>query len=425
MMCRDWVMGDVLHEPATAASSCYLTKFQKRKLSSRIPLSKLSLDHWGFYMSMNWFEGGRRISALFAGIVILGGAAFSILAGSNNDVILETTSPNDRFHWTLKQCRYPDTEKDWTGKVEFHPNDARTVSACFRANKDGKLWYAEGPEQKLQLPTPEGRKSPPPPFIYRGLLQTEIYTPEADTYMAERMKTFKLSRAEFDAIADDQWMIGWVRFWDRVKEAMPWVAGLLLAVWFLTSVLGWVVRGFASIPTGRDFRADHPEFGNLSRSSNSWIGGAIATSVVLGGLAWGIGSATGAVAPKVGGLVAKLLGGLGTIFAVLVFFGFGAAGGWGLLTLFYKLGLRDAGEQDEKGFIAAAIFNGFIVMLLSVPINKYTPVGGLIDNLDKWSRVHGYADGATMAVFSVCLLWPYIALSLINKFYTPKIDNSD
>jgi hypothetical protein len=365
-------------------------------------------------MAINWFEGGRRVSTLFSSLVLLGGIVYAVFSGGDNRVIVETTSPSDAFHWTLRDCSYPDQEKTWDGKVEFKVGDPRTVAACFRTNKGGKLWYDYGPEQEIQLDPIKG-KGPPPPIKYRKMLEVHTYTPAADAYMDKRMNEYKPTRAEFDAIGKDQWMIVWVRFWDRVKEVAPWVAGLLLGIWLLTAVIGWIIRGFAGIPSGKDFRTNRPEYANAQRASGEWIGVATAGTVIVWGIAWGISAGMSAAAPSIGRVVSKASGAIGTLISVVLFFGTAAAGGWGLWVLGHKILRREPVELDEKRLIAACLANAVLVTAASFPANTYTIIGTWVAAIDKWSRSNGYADGGSMAVFSLCLLWPLVPLFIMHK----------
>jgi len=369
-------------------------------------------------MAINWFEGGRRVSALFSGLILLGGGAYSAFGGSDNRVIVETISPSDAFHWTLKGCDYPDQEKTWDGKVEFKSGDPRVVAACFRVNKNGKLWYDFGPEQQMQLDPINGKA--PPPLKYRKMLEVDTYTDAADAYMDRRMNEYKPTRAQFDAIGKDQWMIAWVNFWDRVKEAAPWVAGLLFGLWVLTTAVGWIIRGFAGIPSGKDFRTDRPEHANAQRASGEWIGPAIAGVVILGSIAWGISAGTSAAAPGIGRIVTKVFSAVGTLLLIALFFGSAAAGGWGLWVLGHKIARRDPSNLSEKKLLAASILNAALVTGLSYPANAYTVIGTWIDAVDKWSRSSGYADGGSMAVFSICLLWPLVPLFVMHKLKGPS-----
>ncbi|HKY80338.1 MAG TPA: hypothetical protein VJM09_02570 [Sphingobium sp.] len=365
-------------------------------------------------MAINWFEGGRRISALLSGLVLLGGAAYAVFSGVDNRVIVETTSPGEAFHWTLKDCAYPDQEKTWDGQVEFEIGDPRTVAACFRANKSGKLWYDYGPEQQVQLDPIKG-KGPPPAIKYRKMLEVDAYTPVADAYMARRMNEYKPTRAEFDAIGKNQWMIAWVRFSDRVKEATPWVAGLLFGIWLFSAMIGWIIRGFAGIPSGKDFRADRPEHGNARRACGEWIGVAIAGTIIVGVIAWGIGAAMSAAASTIGRVVSKVFGAIGTLISVVLFFGAAAAGGWGLWVLGHKILRRQVSELTEKKLLAVCIANVALVTGASYPANAYTIIGTWVDAVDSWSRSNGYADGGSMFVFSLCLLWPLMPLAIMHK----------
>lgn len=369
-------------------------------------------------MVINWFEGGRRVFAVFSGLILLGGGAYAAFGGGDNRVIVETTSPSDAFRWTLKACNYPDQDKAWDGKVEFKSGDPRVVAACFRVNKNGKLWYDFGPEQQMQLDPINGKS--PPPLKYRKMLEVDTYTDSADAYMDRRMNEYKPTRAQFDAIGKDQWMIAWVNFWDRVKEAAPWVAGLLFALWVLTTAVGWIIRGFAGIPSGKDFRTDRPEYANAQRASGDWIGAAIGGVVVAGGVAWAISAGTGAAAPQIGKLTSKIFGAIGTLISVALFFGSAGAGGWGLWTLGHKILRRSPSGMSEKKLLGASIANAVLVTALSFPVNTYTIIGTWVAAIDKWSRSNGYADGGSMAVFSVCLLWPFVPLFITHKLKGPE-----
>lgn len=361
-------------------------------------------------MAINWFEGGRRVFALFSVLILLGGAAYAIFAGGDNRVILETSSPSDAFHWTLKGCNYPDQEKAWDGKAEFKSGDPRIVAACFRVNKNGKLWYDFGPEQQMQLDPINGKA--PPPLKYRKMLEVDTYTDAADAYMDRRMKEYKPTRAQFDAIGKDQWMIAWVNFWDRVREAAPWVAGLLFGLWVLTTALGWIIRGFAGIPSGKDFRTDRPEHTNAQRASGDWIGVAIGGVVIAGAVAWAISVGTGAAAPQIGRFISKSF----QLVGVLICLGMGVAGGYGLWLLIHEIRRLKPIEIPGAMFWVMSLANAALVALISWPLNEYTVMGEWVTNLDRWSRANGYADGGTMILFSVCLLWPFIPLMLLWKY---------
>ncbi len=365
-------------------------------------------------MAINWFKGGRRISALFSGLVLFCGAAYAIFSGGDNTVVLETNSSTDAFHWTLKDCKYPDQSKDWDGTIELKSGGSRTLTACFRVNKNGKIWSGYDPELKSS-------KGKPPEFKIREMLEVETYSTVADDYMLRRMKGYAIPTSQFDAISRDQWMIAWVNFWNRVKEAAPWVTGLLIGIWLLTTVIGWIIRGFSGIPSGRDFRTERSEHANVEKSSGEWIGAAIALAVIAGGVAWGISAGTSAAAPNIGQLVSKTFGVIGKLISVALFFGATAAGGWGLWVLGHKILRREPSILSEKKLIAACIANAVLVTALSFPANAYSIIGTWVDTVDQWSRSNGYADGGSMAIFSLCLLWPLAPLFIMHKFKEPSL----
>ena len=364
---------------------------------------------------MNWFEGGRRILALISGLVLFGGGIYVVFAGSENQVVVETSQPNERFKWTLHDCNYPDEEKPWSEKVQFGSNAPVTTVACFRANKDGKLWVGYGPESELAFP-PDKDGVKLPPIKIRKMVPVDTYSEEAEAYMRARMDSFQFTYQEIQKIGRDQWMIGWTHFWERVQQAIPWVAGIIAGLWLLTSVLGWIVRGFAGIPSGQDFKnnpANHPA--TSKSTTNEMLGGTLGCVAGLWAIAAGVTAATSYVAP----FVAPFFGKIFQLIGVLAMFGLGTAGGYGLWLLICAITKRDANDIPDKGIIAASIVNLIAVAIISFTLNAYTIVGTWMDSVDRWSRGNGYADGGTVGVFALCLLWPYIPVLIIAKIRKP------
>tara|TARA_R110000772_G_scaffold18400_6_gene51404 strand:+ start:13805 stop:14920 length:1116 start_codon:yes stop_codon:yes gene_type:complete len=371
-------------------------------------------------MGINWFEGGRRVFGLFSGILLLSSAAYIVFGGGDNRVILETNSPSDRLKWTLKECSYPDRSKSWTGNTVFGKGETRIVVACFRANENENIWY-NIEEEQTQIPKANGSNEPRPQTTTQRMLETEAYSSEADFYMNRRMNNFQFEYGEHEAIAKGQWMIGWVRFWDRVAETAPWAAGGLFVLWALTALIGWIVRGFAGIPSGRDFRSETVEIEIGSRSSADWIVFSGTGTLVLGGVAWAISAGTSTAAPKISQFVSKL----STVLVGLLAVGLAFAGGFALWALVKRLRSQKIGEIDSGVIFGMAIVNLVLVGLASWALSLYGPIGQLFENLDQWSRANGYADGGPVALFSVGLLWPLVPLFLLRARKKAHDDDGD
>lgn len=201
-------------------------------------------------MAVNWFEGGRRISQLFIGITAACGAGYVLFGGTEDRLTFETATASDSWHFTTRACSYPDHEDylDFSLEVNGAPKKA---SLCYRTQDDKLLFKAVQP---IQLPVnPNAPKGMKPPVL-TPFQTTPPYSEEARVYMAERSRSFTPPAEEMEKARADFWKIKWKRGWERANEAIPWVMGGVFAVWLLTTILGWIIRGFAGIPTGQDFK---------------------------------------------------------------------------------------------------------------------------------------------------------------------------
>lgn len=362
---------------------------------------------------MNWFEGGRRILALISGLVLLGGVIYAVFGGGESQVIVETSQPDERFKWTLHSCNYPDQEKPWINKIRYGDNAPVTTVACFRVNTDGQIWIGYGPETELAFP--RGKSGATLPHVkIRKMISADTYSDQAEAYMHSRMDSFKFTDQEMQKIGRDQWMIGWTRFWDRVQQAVSWVAGIVAGLWALATVLGWIVRGFAGIPNGQDFKktsANHPV--TSKSATNKVLGVGLGCAVFLGVVANAITAGTLSVVPFVAQFFVKIL----LIVEVFLALFLGVAGGYGLWLLTCSITKRDPDKLPDNAIIVASIINLVLVAIASFPLNAYTIVGTWMDAVDRWSRANGYADGGTMGVFALSLLWPYIPFLIMAKHH--------
>lgn len=208
-------------------------------------------------MAINWFEGGRRISQLFMGIVVAGGIGYVLLGGSTNRVTFETFSPDSPWTYTTKPCSYPDYEH-YLDQQFYIGKGKQPVSLCYRT-QDDKILYARAKEVVRPVFNPYPVGSPPPVGSKSMAKEWTYYTdtpysPAVESYRLERANSFKPSPAEWEKAEDEFWTIKWKRGWERFSEAVPFVAGGLFAIWLLTTILGWIIRGFAGIPAGQDFK---------------------------------------------------------------------------------------------------------------------------------------------------------------------------
>ncbi len=195
-------------------------------------------------MAVNWFEGGRRISALFQWAVLIAGGSYVLFGGGENTVMFETKNPEDGFHLTFQPCNYPDWPRSLENKLSFD-GDPHRVTLCFRSDMGGVPYVT----YKLDV-YPERTDDP----LVSTYMVGKPYEQHVTAYMDKRFEAFRADMGWHEAAEGSLWRGRLARLWQRMKEAFPWALGGAFAIWLFTFVIGWVARGFAGIPSGRDFR---------------------------------------------------------------------------------------------------------------------------------------------------------------------------
>lgn len=213
-------------------------------------------------MAVNWFEGGRRISNLCIGTVVAIGAA-TVLWRDDPDPVLSVRGPTMPWFVSSETCpkkayvRYL-WDYDWGGK---NPG----LRLCYLPLEDGSIPYAIAPTppEEVEKQAQEKRenerrmaKGEPPtltinsPWFYGA----SEYDAKVQSYVSESASSLRISHELATRLSDS---LSSVRWQDRKKafnDALPWVAGICGFLWAFTLAMGWIVRGFAGIPTGQDFK---------------------------------------------------------------------------------------------------------------------------------------------------------------------------
>lgn len=212
-----------------------------------------ALTQQGECMAINWFEGGRRITKLIGGAVALGGLLYVVIDNRTDYVTFETDSPDTPWAYTTAYCDYPDRSQTIENGIFL--KRSMDVQLCFRETEGSLLYKFAGYQEDQQKPN--NVRVPPrvggpakTPLYY----QADSYSAEATAYMLERKDNFVLTPQMRAAASDQQWKKSWIARWDRFGEAFKWVAGINFGLIVITFAIGWIVRGFAGIPTGRDFK---------------------------------------------------------------------------------------------------------------------------------------------------------------------------
>ena len=218
-------------------------------------------------MAVNWFEGGRRISQLIIGLVAAGGALIVALVEQPDP---EFTTYGPSAPWIVGQQPCPEDahgeylwDYDWGG-------DERGVKLCFIALSDGSFAIADADPPPAEL---ERRKQDSAKWIVENNarvaagdtplipppLPAWFYTASENSssfieYVGARRGDFTVTEEMRQAAIERQSGARWDARKHMFNEAAPWVAGIAAFLWAFTFAMGWIIRGFAGIPGGQDFK---------------------------------------------------------------------------------------------------------------------------------------------------------------------------
>lgn len=193
-------------------------------------------------MSINVFEGARRIGKLVA---LLWVAGFVVGGFNLGDPYIEVgytvSSPERPPARSDPSCEYGDNAREYI-TVHTKKGTKAHVTLCFLAQTSEK-----------------GRKVIP----YRVDRSTGTwfgnsqYDAEVKKYMNHVKEMFVLDQ-EAETWIDGQW---WPRRLKYILELTLWCIGGLVFLWGMMWAIGWIVRGFLGIPKGQDKKSE-PDFQN-------------------------------------------------------------------------------------------------------------------------------------------------------------------
>ena len=233
-------------------------------------------------MSTNWFEGGRRITYLLMGIsAAIGG--YSAYDLSPNRVQLFTTSPRDDWSFddnpfskfTPLEC----AETKFVYDYQINDDLVRNISLCFQPDDQGGIIYFDKREESEYLKRVEaaivkasasGNKDDAKVLALAAsniritIAEADLDgaqtisggpgEPEVKSYVDQRTAKFELNsearlkiEKNLPKIERDEWI-------ENSKEVLSIAAYFVGGFWIFSFVMGWIIRGFAGIPRGQDFR---------------------------------------------------------------------------------------------------------------------------------------------------------------------------
>ncbi|WP_397584741.1 hypothetical protein [Sphingorhabdus sp.] len=233
-------------------------------------------------MSVNWFEGGRRITYLLMGISAAIGV-YNAYDYSPNRVQLFTASPRD--DWDFDDNPYSKfapiecAETKFVYDYQINDDLVRDISLCFQPDEQGNIVYYSAAEEGKYLKRVEEAvaKATAAGDIkaarvlaveaarirlsireaqLRGDqdLTSEEVEVDVSSYVDRRTAEFELNsearlkiEKSLPKIERDEWL-------ENSKEVLSIAAYFIGGFWIFSFVMGWVIRGFAGIPKGQDSR---------------------------------------------------------------------------------------------------------------------------------------------------------------------------
>jgi hypothetical protein len=189
-------------------------------------------------MKINWFEGGRRITSLMQGIIVIGCLSYVVLSSARDELVLETSFPDQPFTISRQDCEYGRDARDELLDYKIG-TELMDVTLCFRAapTNKGRLAIAYAPADKPgSFWMADQYSSAVTEYVNK---RSTEFSPTADVVIKSR-----------DA-RDARW---WAEKAQQFKDAFEFGAIGCVVLWLFSSLIGWIIRGFAGVKSGQDFK---------------------------------------------------------------------------------------------------------------------------------------------------------------------------
>jgi hypothetical protein len=206
-------------------------------------------------------------------LVVVGGA-ISVFTTADDNPTFFTAGPDEPWELRNSRCESPDESRYLFD--QSIGSERKTIILCFEAASTGKIPYAVAPEPEeaaRERKAQEGRQaaedraeeaktaggvaSPPiirttvlPKWYYIG----DAYLEPARSYLDGRENSFRITPEMAREVRANSTSRAWTARSRALTDAMPWVFGIIAFFWIVTAIIGWIVRGFAGVPMGSDFR---------------------------------------------------------------------------------------------------------------------------------------------------------------------------
>jgi hypothetical protein len=181
-------------------------------------------------MAFNIFEGARRIGRIILACV----AIIGVVSNWNVEpyVLLKYQVPSFQAIPTkIEEC----SDSDAVQYLNRYTTSGKKIyiNLCFKAHR------ADSGELLIPYAVSD-----------RGYWLNEKYDKEVVKYTSAVAEKFSIPRDGPDSL-DSIWM---KQKWIRFLEGISATAAALIGTWALFYIIGWVARGFAGIPQGKDRR---------------------------------------------------------------------------------------------------------------------------------------------------------------------------
>jgi hypothetical protein len=223
-------------------------------------------------MTVNWFEGGRRIRNLFMGSVIAVGA-ITVLWRDDPDPVLSIRGPT--MPWFVSEDTCAENayvrnlwDYEWGGEkpglrlcflsidgdipYEIAPTPPEALQEQARVNRENELRLAKDNKKRMAKGEPLLVQAPPmrSPWFYTA----PAYDEKVEAYVTESISNLRITPELATRLKGSLSSVRWNDRKKALNDAFPWVAGICGFLWAFALAMGWIVRGFAGIPAGQDFK---------------------------------------------------------------------------------------------------------------------------------------------------------------------------
>jgi hypothetical protein len=183
-------------------------------------------------MAFNVFEGARRLMAV--GLILI--LAIGVFGAYSTSAYI-TRSYSMDFSGTPTAVDSCPAGSEDEYKSEYIDGGSVGVTLCFPGfvTDDGRtvIGYVAADGQ---------------------VFGNNRYAPEVDAYIEKRKTAFSIPPAHLGRVSD---LLRAKKRSDRL-EIMGVTIGCMFGLWLLSSVVGWIVRGFFGIPGGADRKPSAP-----------------------------------------------------------------------------------------------------------------------------------------------------------------------